>query len=95
MEALFVRDVSGAVRGEMLAVTIQTLLDLAEDGPMGVHMIAAERVNHDSFGTPPEVFARFYPLLAETFREILGDDWTPEIDAAWTELLAKVEAVAR
>jgi hypothetical protein len=85
--------VNGAVRGEMLAVTIQTLLDLAEDGPMGVHMIAAERVNHDAFGTPPQVFGRFYPILRETLRELLGAEWTPDMDAAWDELLAKVAAV--
>jgi hemoglobin-like flavoprotein len=85
--------VNGAVRGEMLAVTIQTLLDLAEDRPMGVHMIAAERVNHDAFGTPPEVFGRFYPILRETFRDLLGAEWTAEMEAAWDEVLAKVAVV--
>lgn len=74
----------------MLAVAIQSLLDLAEQGTFGAHMIAAERVNHDSFGAPPETFAEFYPIMVETFREALGPDWTPGMEAAWRELLAKV-----
>jgi hemoglobin-like flavoprotein len=95
MEALFVRDTSGAVRGEMLAVAFECILDIGGAGAYAANLIAAERVNHEGVGVPPEVFGRFFPLLAETCRELLGADWTPEVDAAWAGLLARLDAVVR
>ena len=88
MEEMFVRDAPGAVKGEMLAMTFQCLMDL--DGAYAANMIAAERVNHDSFGVPHEVFGRFFPLLAETCRDLLGEAWTAEVDQAWAKALARI-----
>jgi hemoglobin-like flavoprotein len=88
MEALFVRDSKGAVRGEMLAVAFQCLLDL--DGPYAANLIACERVNHEGLGVPPEVFGRFFPLLAETCRDLLGEARTARTEAAWRDALARV-----
>lgn len=82
------RDTTGAVRGEMLAVAFQCLLDL--DGAYGANFIAAERVNHESFGVAPEAFGQFFPIVRDTCREILGQDWTTETDDAWNVLLARV-----
>jgi hemoglobin-like flavoprotein len=93
MEALFVRDTTGAVRGEMLAVAFECILDIGEAGAYAANLIAAERVNHEGVGVPPEVFGRFFPLLAETCRDLLGEAWTPQVDAAWAELLARLEAI--
>jgi hypothetical protein len=31
-------------------------------------------------------------VIAATMREVLADDWSPEIDAAWRKLLADVDA---
>ncbi|HEY0438024.1 MAG TPA: hypothetical protein VGC92_15395, partial [Phenylobacterium sp.] len=42
-EALFVRDSNGAVRGEMLAVAFQCLLDMGGAGAYAANLIAAER----------------------------------------------------
>ncbi len=92
MEALFVRDTTGAVKGEMLAMAFQCLLGL--DGGYAANMIAAERVNHDAFGVPHDVFGRFFPLLAETCRELIGPDWTPDVDAAWTAAMARIADLA-
>jgi hemoglobin-like flavoprotein len=93
MEALFVRDTTGAVRGEMLAVAFECILDIGGAGAYAANLIAAERVNHDGVGVPPEIFGRFFPLLAETCRDILGEAWTPQVDAAWAGLLARLDAI--
>lgn len=93
MEALFVRDTRGAVRGEMLAVAIQCVLDLREGHHFGGNLIATERVNHEGFGVPPEVFGQFFPILVETFRELLGEAWTPATETAWAGLLAELDAL--
>ena len=87
-EALFVRDARGAVRGEMLAVAFQCLLDI--DGSYGANFIAAERVNHDAFGVAPQAFARFFPIVRDVCREALGADWTPAFERAWAERLDRV-----
>jgi hemoglobin-like flavoprotein len=93
MEALFVRDVTGAVRGEMLAMAFQCLLDL--QGSYGANLIRAERVNHDGFGVDPEAFASFFPIVRDICREALGDAWTPDIARAWDERLAQVARLVR
>lgn len=92
-EALFVRDTTGAVRGEMLAVTFQCLLDVTGAGAYAANLIRAERVNHEGVGVPADAFARFFPIVMESCRDLLGEAWTPQIDAAWTELLAELDAV--
>ncbi|MCR5879895.1 globin [Phenylobacterium sp. J367] len=86
------RDTTGAVRGEMLAVAFQCLLDL--DGGYGASFIAAERVNHDAFGVDPAIFGQFFPIVRDTCREAVGSEWTPEFDAAWDAVLARVGALA-
>lgn len=94
MEALFVRDTTGAVRGEMLAMAFECILDFGGPGAYAANLIAAERVNHQGVGVPPEVFARFFPILADTCRELLGEAWTPEVDAAWGQLLSRLATIS-
>lgn len=93
MEPLFVRDTTGAVRGEMLAVALQCLLDLVGPGQYAAHLIATERVNHDSWDVPHAAFVRFFPIVMETFRDLLGEAWTAEMDAAWRALLGRVDGL--
>lgn len=94
-EPLFVRDTTGAVRGEMLAVAFQCLLDMSGAGAYAANLIAAERINHEGVGVPPAAFARFFPIVAQTCRELLGEAWTPATETAWTDLLARLETIAK
>jgi hypothetical protein len=32
-------------------------------------------------------------VIADTLREILGTDWSPEIENAWRKLLAEIDQV--
>ena len=90
MEALFVRDTAGSVRGQMLMVVIESLLDYIGGNAYSANLIRIERVNHEGLGVPPEVFDTFFSTVMETFKDLLGDDWTRETDAAWRELLAEL-----
>jgi hemoglobin-like flavoprotein len=90
MEALFVRDTAGSVRGQMLMVVIESLLDYIGGNAYSANLIRIERINHEGLGVPPEVFDTFFATVMETFKDLLGDDWTPEMDAAWRELLAEL-----
>ncbi|HEX7776103.1 MAG TPA: globin [Parvibaculum sp.] len=91
LEALFTRDTSGAVRGQMLAQVIDIFFDHVGRGAYTTNFIRAEQVNHENLGVPPQVFGTFFRTVMECFREVAGDQWTPEMDAAWRELVAELE----
>lgn len=93
MEALFVMDRNDSVKGQMLSQAFDCILDFRAERAYGGQMIAAEIVNHEGMGVPPETFQTFFTTIMETFREILADDWTSAMDAAWAELLADLAAV--
>jgi hemoglobin-like flavoprotein len=93
---MFRTEGSELVKGSMLALTIEAMLDFA--GPRTGHfrMIECEISSHDAYGTPRDLFIAFFGVIAGTLREVLGADWSPEIDAAWRDLLEEIEdAVAR
>src|SRR3954452_9812921 len=88
---MFRTEGSELVKGSMLALTIDAILDFA--GPRTGHfrMIECEISSHDAYGTPRDLFIAFFGVIAGTLREILGADWSPEIDAAWRQLLDEIE----
>lgn len=90
LEALFIRDTDGLVRGQMFQVTIESLLDFLGDRSYGANLIQIERVNHVGLGVEPEVFDRFYFTVMDAFREILGAEWTAEMGAVWTRVVGEL-----
>jgi hemoglobin-like flavoprotein len=89
--AMFRSQGSELVKGSMLAFTIEALLDFAGERSGKFRMIECEVLSHDAYGTPRDLFIAFFGVVADTLRELLGADWTDEIDAAWQELLAEIE----
>jgi hemoglobin-like flavoprotein len=90
LEDLFVRDRDGSVRGQMFQVTIESLLDFLGDRSYGANLIQIERVNHQGLGVEPEVFDKFYTTVMATFKDVLGADWTPEMEVAWSRTLQEL-----
>ena len=86
---MFRSEGSELVKGSMLALTIDAILDFAGERTGQFRMIECEVSSHDAYGTPRELFIAFFGVIAETLREMLGADWSPEIDAAWRKLLAR------
>ena len=91
--AMFRSEGSELVRGSMLALTIDAILDFAGDRSGHFRMIECEVQSHDAYGTPRELFGKFFGVIAETMREVLGNDWSPEMDAAWRKLLVDIESL--
>ena len=87
VEALFIRDQGGLVRGQMFQVTIESLLDFLGDRFYGANLIQIERVNHQGLGVTTETFDTFYWIVKETFRDILAADWTADMETAWTRVI--------
>ena len=91
MQALFVRDTNGAVRGEMLASVIEAILDFIGPRAYADHLVETEAVTHEGYGVPRDVFPAFFGALADTLRDVLGGEWTSDIDANWRTLLAELD----
>ena len=86
-EALFVMDKGGQVRGQMLSMVFEALLDGGER--LG-GLIGIERMNHIGYGVDADAFDGFYLLLMETVREALGAAWTEAMEQGWRERIAVI-----
>ena len=92
-EAMFRSEGAGLVQGAMLAQTLDAIMDFAGDRSGRFRMIECEVQSHDAYGTPRKLFGAFFGVIAATMRELLGTDWSPEIDEAWRKLLAELDRV--
>ncbi|MBX9699747.1 MAG: hypothetical protein K2X74_09930 [Acetobacteraceae bacterium] len=88
-EALFVMDKGGHVRGQMLSMVFEALLD---GGERLAGLIGIERMNHLGYGVPDEAFDEFYLMLLETVREALGEAWTEAMERGWRERIQVLTA---
>jgi hypothetical protein len=48
-------------------------------------------MSHDAYGTSRELFFAFFGVIMRTLQEVLGADWTAEMEQAWRELLGEIE----
>jgi len=90
---MFRTEGSELVKGSMLAMTIDAILDFADERIGHFRLITSEVSSHDAYGTPRELFIALFAIIAQTLREVLGADWSDEIDAAWRKLLGEIAAL--
>lgn len=85
--AKFRAEARDLVKGSMLAMALESILDFVgpREGPY--RMIACEVLSHDGYGTPPELFRAFFPVIVATVAELAGDDWTDAMARAWQSTL--------
>jgi hemoglobin-like flavoprotein len=91
--AMFRKDGGDLVKGSMLVFAIEAILDFAGDRNGKFRMIECEVSSHDAYGTPRKLFFAFFGIIADTLREILGADWSNEIEAAWRTILDEIEGI--
>ena len=91
MKALFWRDADGSIKGEMLSRVFAAVLDFIGERRYAGHMIGTELVTHEGYDVPREVFATFFGVVAETLKDLLAADWTPEMDGGWRQMLVDIE----
>jgi hemoglobin-like flavoprotein len=92
-QAMFRSQGSDLVKGSMLALTIEAMLDFAGERRGHFRLIECEVTSHDAYGTPRKLFGEFFGVIRDSLREVLGVDWSPEIDAAWQDLLKQLDQV--
>jgi hemoglobin-like flavoprotein len=88
---MFRTEGSEPVKGSMLALTLEAILDLAGERSGKFRMIECEISSHDAYGTSRELFIAFFGVIAATLRELLGAEWSEEIEVAWRNLQAEIE----
>jgi hemoglobin-like flavoprotein len=95
VQAMFRSQGSDLVKGSMLALTIDAILDFAGERDGHFRLIACEALSHDAYGMPRDLFIAFFAVIATTLRELLGADWSDEIEDAWRQLLAELAGVVQ
>ena len=91
--AMFRTEGSEPVKGSMLQLAIEAILDFAGERRGHFRLIESEVFSHDAYGTPRELFVAFFAVIADCLRELLGEQWSQDIDAAWHKLLRDIEAI--
>ena len=91
-QAMFRSDGGDLVRGSMLALAIEAILDFAGERHGHFRLIACEVASHDGYGTPRELFIAFFAVIRDALRDLLGDEWSAEIAQAWERLLVELDA---
>jgi hemoglobin-like flavoprotein len=94
-EGMFRSDGSALVKGSMLALTIEAVLDFAGERTGHFRLIECEVSSHDAYGTPRDLFVSFFGVIADTLREVLGAEWSAEIDEAWRNLLDEIAGIVK
>jgi hemoglobin-like flavoprotein len=92
-QAMFRTEGSDLVKGSMLALTIEAILDFAGARSGHFRLIECEVLSHDAYGTPRDLFVAFFAVIADTLRELLGSDWSNELEDAWRKLLVELQGV--
>lgn len=87
LEALFILDTNGAVRGEMLARAFDAILDFIGPRAYAHNLIAAEATTHDGYNVPRPIFTLFFTTIRDVVRDASGADWTPAAEQAWRRVL--------
>ena len=85
---------SELVMGSMLALTIEAILDFAGERSGHFRLIACEVASHDAYGTPRELFIVFFGMIRDTLRELLDNEWSPDMAQAWDALLVEIDTFA-
>lgn len=91
MKPLFILDNNDAAKGQMLSLAIDAIYDFVGERSYSDTLIMSEIINHDIIGVPPAIFSTFFRTIMETFRDILGADWTREFELAWESVLSGLE----
>ncbi len=93
LERLFHMDRDGGVRGSMVQQGFECIIDYVGERLVAPQIIAAARIHHDGYGVPAKRFDDFFVATRNAFRDLLGADWTSDVDSAWAKLLAEFAAI--
>lgn len=92
-QPLFDMDTDGGVRGSMLETCFEAMLGLVEGEPSQRVIISSARFSHTGYGLEEADLDLMFQVIGDVFRQLLGDQWTGEDEAAWANLLKEIAAI--
>lgn len=74
----------GAEQEKLLAGALAAVITHLEDGPWLTSTLGGMGARHAGYGVTAEMYGWVGDALLATFAEVLADEWTPEVEQAWT-----------
>lgn len=93
LERLFLMDRDGGVRASMMQQALECIVDYVGDRLVAPQIIASSRVHHDGYAVPADRFDSFFIAIRDAFRDILGAEWTPDMERQWAAMLVEFAAI--
>jgi len=87
LEALFVMDTDGGVRGSMLQQAFECIMDHVGENQIAASLVSTSRILHEGYGVPPGRFDEFFGVVRDSCRSDLAKDWSEAMAAEWDEML--------
>src|SRR5262245_27282034 len=69
----------------MLTQALVAVIDHLEDAPWLTQTLRGLGARHVNYGVTDEMYSWVGTTLLATLREVAGDDWTIELESAWSE----------
>jgi hemoglobin-like flavoprotein len=91
-KALFVRN-TPAAQEKMLADALVAVMDHLEDVPWLTTTLKGLGAKHVGYGVTTEMYGWVGASLLATLAEVAGKDWTPGLEAAWTEAYGAISGL--
>jgi hemoglobin-like flavoprotein len=92
--ALFRRN-ARHVQETMLAQALIAVMDHLEDAPWLTETLGALGAKHVGFGVTAEMYDWVGDALLTTLAEVAGAEWTPALQANWTEAYGVIVTLMR
>jgi hemoglobin-like flavoprotein len=83
-KALFGRN-TGPAQEKMLTDALVAVMDHLEDAPWLTSTLKGLGAKHVGYGVTKDMYGWVGASLLATLAEIAGKDWSPALEAAWTE----------
>lgn len=88
VRAMF-EDMRGNLKGPMINEALFALMGLSSGDSNTPYYLQSEQFTHEGYDVSASMFLSFFSTMRDVFKEALQDDWTPQFDAAWTQVLAR------
>jgi hemoglobin-like flavoprotein len=86
---------SQAEQAKMLQEALVAVVDHLEDAGWLESNLKAMGAKHLDYGVTDEMYEWVGDSLLSTIAEVAGDDWTPELKAAWQEAYGAISALMK
>lgn len=78
---------------EMLTAALVAVVDHLEDASWLKATLSQLGAKHRGYGVTDEMYGWVGASLLATIAEVAGADWSPELDAAWTEAYSAISSM--